>query len=153
MISRSTSLHMEVKDVVNSFAVFSYFSDRCSHRARHLPLPRSPQHTPTDSPKETAEDAKHSKIYSQVCPPRGELFSFPSDFLSRNTGALRPGEMVLVLGAPGLGCTTFLKVITNECGARPPKASGSSISDVFWVPAGGGLGHRPAMRGPRVRWY
>jgi ATP-binding cassette subfamily G (WHITE) protein 2 (SNQ2) len=29
---------------------------------------------------------------------------------------LRPGEMVLVLGAPGSGCSTFLKVIANERG-------------------------------------
>ncbi|GAB1215708.1 hypothetical protein ATERTT37_004902 [Aspergillus terreus] len=29
-------------------------------------------------------------------------------------GVLRPGEMVLVLGRPGSGCTTFLKTITNQ---------------------------------------
>ena len=29
---------------------------------------------------------------------------------------LRPGEMVLVLGAPGSGSTTFLKVVANERG-------------------------------------
>ena len=29
-------------------------------------------------------------------------------------GLLRPGEMVLVLGRPGSGCTTFLKVIANQ---------------------------------------
>lgn len=34
----------------------------------------------------------------------------------RNSGVLRPGEMVLVLGAPGSGCTTFLKVAANERG-------------------------------------
>jgi len=44
------------------------------------------------------------------------IFFFPSDFLSRNSGVLRPGEMVLVLGAPGSGCSTFLKVIANERG-------------------------------------
>ena len=42
--------------------------------------------------------------------------SLHSDFLPRNSGVLRPGEMVLVLGAPGSGCTTFLKVIANERG-------------------------------------
>ena len=26
----------------------------------------------------------------------------------------KPGEMVLVLGCPGSGCTTFLKAIANE---------------------------------------
>ena len=29
-------------------------------------------------------------------------------------GVVRPGEMVLVLGRPGSGCTTFLKVISNQ---------------------------------------
>lgn len=29
-------------------------------------------------------------------------------------GVAKPGEMVLVLGRPGSGCTTFLKVITNQ---------------------------------------
>jgi ABC-type glutathione transport system ATPase component len=29
-------------------------------------------------------------------------------------GLVRPGEMVLVLGRPGSGCTTFLKVISNQ---------------------------------------
>lgn len=29
-------------------------------------------------------------------------------------GMVQPGEMVLVLGRPGSGCTTFLKVIANQ---------------------------------------
>ena len=29
-------------------------------------------------------------------------------------GVVKPGEMVLVLGRPGAGCTTFLKVIANQ---------------------------------------
>src|SRR5271156_4418148 len=29
-------------------------------------------------------------------------------------GVAKPGEMVLVLGRPGSGCTTFLKVISNQ---------------------------------------
>lgn len=29
-------------------------------------------------------------------------------------GVVKPGEMVLVLGRPGSGCTTFLKVVTNQ---------------------------------------
>ena len=32
----------------------------------------------------------------------------------RNSGLLKPGEMCLVLGCPGSGCTTFLKAIANE---------------------------------------
>ena len=30
------------------------------------------------------------------------------------TGCVRPGEMLLVLGRPGAGCTTFLKVLGNQ---------------------------------------
>lgn len=33
------------------------------------------------------------------------------DILTGFRGLVRPGEMVLVLGRPGSGCTTFLKVI------------------------------------------
>lgn len=36
---------------------------------------------------------------------------------SRNSGLLKPGEMCLVLGCPGSGCTTFLKTIANERGS------------------------------------
>ncbi|KAI0074336.1 pleiotropic drug resistance ABC transporter [Panus rudis PR-1116 ss-1] len=34
--------------------------------------------------------------------------------LSDFEGALRPGEMLLVLGRPGAGCSTFLKVLANQ---------------------------------------
>ena len=30
------------------------------------------------------------------------------------TGSIRPGEMLLVLGRPGSGCSTFLKVLANQ---------------------------------------
>ena len=36
------------------------------------------------------------------------------DILRDFHGVVRPGEMVLVLGRPGSGCTTFLKVISNQ---------------------------------------
>jgi ABC-type multidrug transport system ATPase subunit len=36
------------------------------------------------------------------------------DILRNFKGMLRPGEMCLVLGRPGSGCTTFLKVISNQ---------------------------------------
>lgn len=36
------------------------------------------------------------------------------DILHNFRGVLKPGEMVLVLGRPGSGCTTFLKVVTNQ---------------------------------------
>lgn len=36
------------------------------------------------------------------------------DILKNFRGVVKPGEMVLVLGRPGSGCTTFLKVIANQ---------------------------------------
>ena len=36
------------------------------------------------------------------------------DILRNFKGVAKPGEMVLVLGRPGSGCTTFLKVIANQ---------------------------------------
>lgn len=40
--------------------------------------------------------------------------SKPRTILYPNSGLLRPGEMCLVLGRPGSGCSTFLKAITNQ---------------------------------------
>ncbi|EGO05281.1 hypothetical protein SERLA73DRAFT_157866 [Serpula lacrymans var. lacrymans S7.3] len=34
--------------------------------------------------------------------------------LHKSSGVLKPGEMCLVLGCPGAGCTTFLKTIANQ---------------------------------------
>ncbi|KAG6380438.1 hypothetical protein JVT61DRAFT_8577 [Boletus reticuloceps] len=36
------------------------------------------------------------------------------DIISGFQGVVRPGEMLLVLGRPGSGCTTFLKVLANR---------------------------------------
>ena len=36
------------------------------------------------------------------------------EILRNSRGVAKPGEMVLVLGRPGSGCTTFLKVIANQ---------------------------------------
>ncbi|KAJ2971666.1 hypothetical protein NQ176_g7577 [Zarea fungicola] len=41
-----------------------------------------------------------------------EIRNLINDF----TGVVRPGEMMLVLGRPGSGCTTFLKTIANNRG-------------------------------------
>ena len=41
---------------------------------------------------------------------KGKEFDILHDF----KGVAKPGEMVLVLGKPGSGCTTFLKVISNQ---------------------------------------
>jgi ABC-type multidrug transport system ATPase subunit len=39
------------------------------------------------------------------------------DLLRDFTGVVRPGEMMLVLGRPGAGCSTFLKTIANNRGS------------------------------------
>lgn len=36
------------------------------------------------------------------------------DILKNFRGVAKPGEMILVLGRPGSGCSTFLKVIANQ---------------------------------------
>lgn len=41
---------------------------------------------------------------------KGKEFDILKDF----RGVAKPGEMVLVLGRPGSGCTTFLRTITNQ---------------------------------------
>ena len=41
---------------------------------------------------------------------KGKEFNILQNF----KGVAKPGEMVLVLGRPGSGCTTFLKVIANQ---------------------------------------
>lgn len=38
----------------------------------------------------------------------------PKTILASNSGVLKPGEMCLVLGRPGAGCSTFLKTIANQ---------------------------------------
>ncbi|PPQ68464.1 hypothetical protein CVT24_005561 [Panaeolus cyanescens] len=48
-----------------------------------------------------------SKIRSLRHPPLRDIIS---DF----HGVVRPGEMLLVLGRPGSGCSTFLKVLANQ---------------------------------------
>ncbi|KAF8602772.1 hypothetical protein BDV93DRAFT_533391 [Ceratobasidium sp. AG-I] len=50
-----------------------------------------------------------SLIGKQPVAPKAILHSFD--------GAVRPGEMVLVLGRPGAGCSSFLKTIANQRGS------------------------------------
>ncbi|KAG1766364.1 ABC-2 type transporter-domain-containing protein [Suillus placidus] len=38
------------------------------------------------------------------------------ELLSGFEGVVTPGEMLLVLGRPGSGCSTFLKTLANQCG-------------------------------------
>jgi len=59
--------------------------------------------------------------------PRPELRTLIHDF----SGVVRHGEMMLVLGRPGSGCSTFLRVIANKRGAYAAiegEVSYSSIS-------------------------
>jgi ATP-binding cassette subfamily G (WHITE) protein 2 (SNQ2) len=47
--------------------------------------------------------------------PKFGLFQpTPKKILQGFNGVVRPGEMVLVLGRPGSGCSTFLKTIANQ---------------------------------------
>lgn len=43
-----------------------------------------------------------------------KLLPPPKQILTNFNGILKPGEMCLVLGRPGSGCSTFLKVIANQ---------------------------------------
>ncbi|GAA5847541.1 hypothetical protein JCM3766R1_000227 [Sporobolomyces carnicolor] len=46
----------------------------------------------------------------------GPFKASPRDLLKSFDGCLKPGELCLVLGRPGSGCTTFLKTIANQRG-------------------------------------
>lgn len=47
--------------------------------------------------------------------PKGAVAKPPlREIITNFNGCIRPGEMLLVLGAPGAGCSTFLKVIGNQ---------------------------------------
>ncbi|KAI0321644.1 ABC-2 type transporter-domain-containing protein [Amylostereum chailletii] len=49
----------------------------------------------------------NSKVYVRT---------FGGEIHFKNSGSLEPGQMCLVLGTPGSGCSTFLKAIANERG-------------------------------------
>ncbi|GAA6025142.1 hypothetical protein JCM11491_000230 [Sporobolomyces phaffii] len=46
----------------------------------------------------------------------GPFKASPRNLLENFDGCLKPGELCLVLGRPGSGCTTFLKTIANQRG-------------------------------------
>lgn len=46
----------------------------------------------------------------------GPFKASPRNLLQSFDGCLKPGELCLVLGRPGSGCTTFLKTIANQRG-------------------------------------
>ncbi|KAH7099818.1 pleiotropic drug resistance ABC transporter [Auriculariales sp. MPI-PUGE-AT-0066] len=45
---------------------------------------------------------------------RGAMHPVHRDILTGFEGVVKPGEMLLVLGRPGSGCSTFLKVLANQ---------------------------------------
>ncbi|KDQ56615.1 hypothetical protein JAAARDRAFT_131673 [Jaapia argillacea MUCL 33604] len=51
--------------------------------------------------------------------------------LSNFEGVIKPGEMVLVLGAPGSGCSTLLKTLANQTGEYHSVSPGSISYDSF----------------------
>ncbi|CAK5280362.1 unnamed protein product, partial [Mycena citricolor] len=89
--------------------------DLCRHFRRFLSqlLPRySSVHLgprDVDVQERTGSDPTHP---TQVRPFSSMLSG--SLILRRNSGMLKSGEMCLVLGCPGAGCTTFMKAITND---------------------------------------
>lgn len=60
-------------------------------------------------------------LYNVICRfvPQARVGKKPPirNLINDFSGAVREGEMMLVLGRPGAGCTTFLKAIANDRGA------------------------------------
>jgi ATP-binding cassette, subfamily G (WHITE), member 2, SNQ2 len=54
-----------------------------------------------------------SRLIPSLAKRNGELRTIIHDF----TGCVRDGEMMLVLGRPGAGCSSFLKAVTNSRGS------------------------------------
>lgn len=57
-------------------------------------------------------------VLTTICPPLAKVFAprnMPTTNLLHSTsGILKPGEMLLVLGRPGSGCSTVLRAITSK---------------------------------------
>lgn len=69
-----------------------------------------------DLEKETKSQAseKRQKDAEKSLPDHGSQLGPNEKFLLQDfTGTLKSGEMALVLGRPGAGCTTFMKALTN----------------------------------------
>lgn len=56
----------------------------------------------------------------------------PRTIIHKNSGVLHPGQMCLVLGRPGAGCSTFLKTITNQRGEYMAVNGDVSYAGVPW---------------------
>lgn len=68
----------------------------------------------------TKNDADAKTILNRCALILQQKVTFWSRLCVSCSGLAKPGEMVLVLGCPGSGCTTFLKAIANDC----PSVSG-----------------------------
>ncbi|PFH49054.1 hypothetical protein AMATHDRAFT_63985 [Amanita thiersii Skay4041] len=53
-------------------------------------------------------------LWSLLAPILPKKLGPTRTILHRSSGVLKPGEMCLVLGCPGAGCTTLLKAISNQ---------------------------------------
>lgn len=59
----------------------------------------------------------HENVVSQFLPARlkgGSIMPTEKTILSKSHGCVKPGEMLLVLGRPGSGCSTLLNVLGNR---------------------------------------
>ena len=60
------------------------------------------------------EANRHPNDPTQVTSSLNFFFLGNKQINFRSSGVLKPGEMCLVLGCPGSGCSTFLKTIADE---------------------------------------
>jgi ABC-type glutathione transport system ATPase component len=89
----------------------------------------------------TADASVNENLFSQFNIPQVAQDYFRKQprrsILSDSHGCVKPGEMLLVLGRPGSGCTTLLKLLSNR------RTGYQSIrGDVFF----GSMGHQEAAK-------
>ncbi|GAM42293.1 ABC transporter [Talaromyces pinophilus] len=80
---------------------------KCRHWSRRL----------RKRPIRGADSSFHENVVSQFLPARlkgGNTTPTEKTILSNSHGCVKPGEMLLVLGRPGSGCSTLLNVLGNR---------------------------------------
>ncbi|KAH8703108.1 putative ABC multidrug transporter [Talaromyces proteolyticus] len=91
----------------------------------------------------TAPDMALGETLASVADPRQVLNNFRKDqrpkrtILKDVTGQVKPGEMLLVLGRPGSGCTSLLRVLSNDR---------DSFDEVVGETQYGSMDHKEAKR-------